>query len=175
MYERHMLGRAGVAIALALAGCATETVVVREPVTVVPTRTPGVAFVIVRPAAGPGSSLPERRQPGDDDEVNPSSDYILLCDARPVEGMYCGMPSEAALRRFSYTATPGKAAAPVGDAIGTLDQNGIGVSGAGLGQGTSTAPPPLPAPAAVPPPPSAPLPPPPPLPPAPPAVPGGVR
>jgi hypothetical protein len=104
--------------ALALIGCTQQQLV--EPVTVVATRTPGVSFVVVRPNINQGHEKTTRVQPGDNAAVNGSSWYVLLCDARPADGMHCFVPTEAALSRYSYTPTSGIAAAPIDQGVGTL-------------------------------------------------------
>ncbi len=104
--------------ALALIGCTQQQLV--EPVTVVATRTPGVSFVVVRPNINQGHQKTSRVQPGDNAAVNGSSWYVMLCDARPADGMHCFVPTEAALSRYSYTPTSGIAAAPIDQGVGTL-------------------------------------------------------
>jgi len=104
--------------ALALVGCTQQQLV--EPVTVVATRTPGVSFVVVRPTVSPGHQNTSRVQPGDNAAVNGASWYVLLCDARPADGMHCFVPTEAALSRYSYTPTAGVASAPIDQGVGTL-------------------------------------------------------
>jgi hypothetical protein len=98
-------------------------VVYRDPVTVVPTRTPGVAYVIVHPNMDqqPATSP---TQPGDGSRVQGNSDYVLLCDARPPDGMRCSVVVEAAFDRYSYTPANGVAAAPVREGVGTLGWEG---------------------------------------------------
>lgn len=100
-------------------GCAgMGATVLREPVTVVPTRTAGVTFVIVRPAHDVRPSSVQ--QPGDGGVVMPASDYILLCDARAMTGMQCAIPTEAALARYSYTPNVGPAPTHIDEGVGTL-------------------------------------------------------
>lgn len=98
-------------------GCVEVAAV--EPVTVVPTRTPGVTFVVVRPVVQ-GQGDKHRVQPRDNKQVDPNSQYILLCDARPADGMRCSVPTEAALARYSYTPMTGNADAPIDEGVGTL-------------------------------------------------------
>lgn len=104
------------ALGVSLGGCAETKPMV--PVTVIPTRTPGVAFVIVRPEVSGAHG--RRTQPGDGKPIAPSSQYLLLCDARPAEGMNCSIPTESAVARYSYAPRTGPAAAPLDDGIGTL-------------------------------------------------------
>jgi hypothetical protein len=108
----------GLVGALALIGCTQQQLV--EPVTVVATRTPGVSFVVVRPTVTPGHQNTSRVQPGDNAAVNGASWYVLLCDARPADGMHCFLPTEAALSRYSYTPTSGVAPAAIDQGVGTL-------------------------------------------------------
>jgi len=110
-----MLGVWGI---LFMMGCAPTDLV--APVTVVATRTPGVSFVIVRPKSTVGHHTASRLQPGDNSKVNNASWYMLMCDARPVDGMHCSIPTEAALARYSYTPATGVAAAPIDQGVGTL-------------------------------------------------------
>lgn len=109
-------------VALALGGsigCGAAGVeVLREPVTVVPTRTAGVTFVIVRPAQKMQASSVQ--QPGDGGAVMPASDYILICDARGMTGMQCAIPSEAAIARYSYIPTSAPGPTNVDEGVGTL-------------------------------------------------------
>jgi hypothetical protein len=102
-----------------LGACQVNTKLV-EPVTVVATRTPGVSFVVVRPWADQAHAGATRMQPGDGSKVNASSWYVLLCDARPADGMHCAVPTEAALARYSYTPNVGTATAPIDQGVGTL-------------------------------------------------------
>jgi hypothetical protein len=106
----------GCALSVGSTGC-SETKYV-APVTVVPTHTPGVAFVVVRPNLTASHS--SRTQPGDGKPIAPNTQYLLLCDGRPVDGMYCGIPTEAAVTRYSYAPRTGNAQAPVDEGIGTL-------------------------------------------------------
>ena len=85
MRLRWVLATGCVAITL---GC--NPVIYRDPVTVVPTRTPGVAYVIVHPNMDQQSSTAPT-QPGDGTRVQGNSDYVLLCDARPPDGMRCSL------------------------------------------------------------------------------------
>jgi hypothetical protein len=94
-------------------------VVAVEPVTLVPTRTPGVTFVVVRPVVA-GTGDKRRVQPRDNAQVDPNSEYILMCDARPADGMRCSVPTEAALARYSYAPMTGNADAPIDEGVGTL-------------------------------------------------------
>ncbi len=105
---------------MGLLGACEGSVRMVEPVTVVATRTPGVSFVVVRPTADRMHAGATRTQPGDNSKVNGSSWYVLLCDARPVDGMHCAVPTEAALARYSYTPNVGNAAAPIDQGVGTL-------------------------------------------------------
>jgi len=108
--------------ALVLVGCcvacAGGAVVVREPVTLVRTRTAGVTFVIVRPASKERQSGVQ--QPGDGSAVMPESDYMLICDARGTTGMVCAIPAEAALARYSYTPNGAPAPTNIDEGVGTL-------------------------------------------------------
>ena len=108
----------GLLVACAM-GVGCNHVVQVAPVTVVPTRTAGVAFVVVRPTAKVGEGK-HRIQPSDGKPIDATSQYILLCDARGVDGMRCAIPTEAAIARFSYTPRSGRAAVPVDEGVGTL-------------------------------------------------------
>src|SRR5262245_6667750 len=109
------------AVCALLAGCAGTQVV--EPVTVVPTHTPGMAFVLVRPLI-PNSDK-HRVQPRDNKQVDPNSEYILLCDARPVDGIRCSVPTEAALARYSYAPLTGNASKPIDEGIAALQNTDV--------------------------------------------------
>ena len=100
-------------------GVACTRVAPMAPVTVVHTRTPGVAFVVVRPTAK-SMEATKRVQPHDGKPIDPTSQYILLCDARPVDGMRCSIPTEASIARYSYTPRSSNAAVPVDEGVGTL-------------------------------------------------------
>lgn len=86
--------------------------------TVVPTKTPGVVFVIVHPKmAKQDAAIPGVTQPGNDKKVGSDADYIMLCDGRPVDGMHCDMLTEAALARFTYHPAQGNAPTAVDEDI----------------------------------------------------------
>jgi hypothetical protein len=137
-------------------GCAQARLF--EPVTVVTTRTPGVSFVVVRPLVQQGRGT-ARQQPGDGKQVDANSWYILMCDARPADGMHCVVPTEASLARYSYTPITGNAAAPIDEGVGTLADISTNISKEKDKDDASSSVPPSSAPAApLPPPPPAPLP-----------------
>ncbi len=108
---------AGVAlsgVAVLGVGCVPRATVGR--VEIVPTHTPGLAFVVVRPSVvRRRDALPA--QGG----VERSSEYILLCDGRPVDGMHCAIASEVAQQRLSYHPTNVAADAPVNHPVGSLE------------------------------------------------------
>jgi hypothetical protein len=99
-------------------GCRPRVVAV-EPPTLVPTRTPGVMFVIVHPSGSKGRAS-DLTQPGDQQGVNPQSSYILLCDGRKGAGMRCEVATEAALRRYSYAPGPSGVAPDVVEGVGAI-------------------------------------------------------
>lgn len=103
-------------LCLAALGCNKH--VIEDPVTVVQTRTPGVAFVIVRPYIKGSSS--DVQQSRDGRGVDPESQYILMCDARRPEGMQCRIPPEAALEKHSIGRQSEQPAAPIDQGVGTL-------------------------------------------------------
>jgi hypothetical protein len=90
------VGLLALAAASWLVGCGAP-VELRRPVTVVPTKTPGLAYVIVHPVTktSKGDAAPRI---GD---VHRNSDYILLCDGRFGDGMRCSIPDEVAFERAS--------------------------------------------------------------------------
>ena len=139
------------AVGLGALGCVPpEQQVGYRPIELIPTRTPGVAFVVVSPR------MPKQpsgiSQPGDGSAVSAASQYVMLCDARPVEGMQCSLIQEASTDRFSYTPATGNAPAPVSEGVGTLtsvirvDQEGACVAGDELREAAQAAPPPPPPP-----------------------------
>ena len=85
--------------AIALLGCTpppaqvTPLVPPTPRITIVPTHTPGVSFVIVRPS--PDKDTPTNMY------AKLEREYVLLCDGRPADGMHCAVPQEAALARVS--------------------------------------------------------------------------
>jgi hypothetical protein len=85
---------------------------VAPPVTVVATHTPGLKYVIVR-----HSSL--RDDFGSKAAFSKASDYILLCDGRPVDGMHCTIPPEVGLHASVGPSLP-QAPTPVPSLIGEL-------------------------------------------------------
>ena len=87
--------------------------------TIVPTKTPGVVFVVVHPKMRKEGEIPGATQPGDDHKVGNDADYIVLCDGRPVDGMKCEMLPEAATSRFSYHPLSGNAPAAIPEEIGS--------------------------------------------------------
>jgi hypothetical protein len=107
---------------LASVGCAPNTAALTPPVMYAPTHTAGIMFVVVRPRPNPTTKYPLHREPGSSLTASPSSEYILICDARPVDGMHCDLASEAALSRYSYTAGEAKASAPIDEGVGTLGE-----------------------------------------------------
>ena len=88
--------QAWVALTFGLVGC-VPGVNPRAPVRVEPTRTPGVAMVVVRP------EFERSRNTG---EIDRGSEYVLLCDGRPAEGMRCHILPEVGADRRSWAVTP---------------------------------------------------------------------
>jgi hypothetical protein len=85
---------AGAAVIAGLSlGCGGARVVmplaVNNPVTVVPTTTEGVAFVIINPAVRDGGHIPGQRG-----TVAQTSQYTLVCDARAAAAMQCRLIEE---------------------------------------------------------------------------------
>jgi hypothetical protein len=97
---------AGIGAALMTAACAPAVVAVVGPATYVPTRTPGVMFVIVHPLPSGMRQYPVVPQPADSTAVHPSAEYILICDGRRGDGMRCEIATEATLRKYSYGPQP---------------------------------------------------------------------
>jgi hypothetical protein len=93
--RERTLGALACMLAVGAAGCAP--VELRKPVTVVPTSTPGVAYVLVQPVTW------KDRDDADPElaETDRNSDYILLCDARYGDGMRCAVAPEVSRSRFS--------------------------------------------------------------------------
>ena len=109
------------------------------PTTIVPTATPGVAYVIVDPWLGSTGSKKSTFTQGDGLVIDADeAQYILLCDARPVDGMHCELVKEVAKQRESYTATVPRASASVDAAIGSSGAAVVEVSGAIVAPAPST-------------------------------------
>jgi hypothetical protein len=146
----------GLLLALASPGCVPAAQVGR-PVTIVATRTPGVAMVIVRPATTKTS-----REEG----VDRRAHYVLLCDGRGADGMRCDILPEVGADRRSRALPPAGAVPVIDEGVATLSDLSIRYSGDdSVARGTSAAPPapaPQAAPAAAPPAAPPPTPPPPP-------------
>jgi hypothetical protein len=176
------------ATALAPSACAVgaqQAGVGASPVTVVSTRTPGVALVVVRPFYTKNSTT---------DAIDRTSQYVLLCDGRPADGMHCGVMPEVGTDRISRGVPPSGAVPVIDEGIGTLSDLQLRYSQEGTSSGavakdlpTPPAPPATPSPAVAPaapppapppsveaPPPPTPPPPTPPPPAAPPAA-GGFK
>lgn len=85
-----------VALSLGLMGC-VPAINPRPVVRVQPTRTPGVAMVLVRP------EFARSRGPT---ELDRGAEYILLCDGRPADGMRCHILPEVGVDRRSLSVTP---------------------------------------------------------------------
>jgi hypothetical protein len=113
--------------ALALGGCVPQ--VIFPPVTYVPTHTPGLKYVIVR-----HSALTDPY--GSEGTFSKSSDYVLLCDGRGIDGMHCSIPPEVGLHVSVGPNLP-QAPTPVPTLIGAL--GGLAVESAPT-ESTSTAP-----------------------------------
>src|SRR5687767_1921251 len=96
-------------LALASVGCGAA-VQQRQPVTVVPTYTPGVAMVIVRPTISKSS---------DSRAVDRAAEYVLICDARGADGMHCDIAPEVARDRLSRGVMPPGPAPGVDEGVGT--------------------------------------------------------
>ena len=129
-----------------LVGCGAA-VPAAAPVDYVWTRTPGVVFVIVRPAPLTGKRYPVTPDQGSGQPVDPHAEYVLACDARSPEGMRCEVASEAALRRYSYTPNPVTSAPAMDQNVGELvDEAGHEKSEKSEAQGPGPAAPPGPQP-----------------------------
>jgi hypothetical protein len=150
------------ALAAPLVGCVQP----QGHVEYVWTRTPGVVFVVVHPTKDEGKTYPVATNAGNDNPVDPRSDYVLLCDARHEDGMHCDVASEAGIRRFSYTQSGVSSAPAIDGNVGTIPD---ATRTERTTHETETAPAPPPPPASPPPPP------PPPAPVAPAPAPGGKK
>jgi hypothetical protein len=139
--------------AVVLAGCGQRVVQVR-PVTVVATRTAGVAMVVVRPQIARSSSS---------GGVDRDSHYVLLCDGRGPQGMQCEIVSEVGADRRSRGVVPDRAAPIIDEGVGTLSDVSVRYSEEGTvardvrppappptSNAAPAAPAPVPAPAAEP-------------------------
>jgi hypothetical protein len=104
--------------ALAPVGCGANAIP-KQPVTVVATRTPGVAMVIVRPSFSKSAS----------GELDRTAEYVLLCDARGPQGMNCEVVSEVSRDRRSRGVMAGVPAPVVDEGIGTLSDFSVRHSG----------------------------------------------
>jgi hypothetical protein len=111
---------------LLMTGC-VEAVVPLQPVTVVATRTPGLAMVIVRPHYTRSSAS---------DALDRSSEYVLLCDGRPADGMRCAIMPEVGADRRSRGIMPEQPAVAIDEGIATLSDATIRYSGEGTSSGT---------------------------------------
>ncbi len=105
---------------LVTAACAPPAFIGRKPVTIVATRTPGVAMVIVRPQVSKTSRS---------DGVDRTAEYVLLCDGRPADGMHCDVMPEVGSDRRSRGVVPTAAASPVDEGVGTLTDFSVRYSG----------------------------------------------
>ena len=103
-----------------LCGCGARAVGSAQPVTVVATRTPGVAMVIVRPSFTKDSSR---------GGVDRQAQYVLLCDGRAPDGMHCETVSEVSRDRRSRGVMPDRPAPIVDEGVGTLSDFSIRHSG----------------------------------------------
>jgi hypothetical protein len=93
-----------------LAGCGPQ---VNSPlVTYVPTHTPGLKYVVV---SHPGM----HDEYGSHNRFSKTSQYILLCDGRPVDGMHCAIPPEVG-QHESAGPTVLRAREPVPEMVGAL-------------------------------------------------------
>lgn len=118
IYWRLQLASTLLAATTGLLGCVPTQ---QQPaVVLVPTRTAGVAFVIVRPSVRERAGTSQRVQAANGKRIGPNSQYVLLCDGRAADGMHCELPVEAAVERYSYTPRTGRAAAPIDQGVGTL-------------------------------------------------------
>lgn len=89
----------GILVACVVVACASGCTPVefRKPVTVVPTDTPGLAYVLVQPVTWKDRDDPDPEL----EETDRNSDYILLCDGRYGDGMKCAVAPEVSRSRFS--------------------------------------------------------------------------
>ena len=109
------------------------------PTTIVPTATPGVAYVIVDPWLGGTAGKQRTFTQGDGLVINAEeAQYILLCDARPIDGMRCELVKEVAKQRESYTAIVPRAAASVDVPVGSSGAGTVEVSGTIVAPAPST-------------------------------------
>lgn len=93
------------AVCLGVSACAPQTL---RRLTLVPTKTPGLTYVVVHPTDDQKES--GVLTPGNGNKLSRGADYILLCDGRQQDGMRCEIPEEVAITRFS--ANPKAASAP---------------------------------------------------------------
>ena len=116
---------------IGVAGCGAQNIGFRDPIDVVRTRTPGVAFVVVHPEFSTNQRQPQVFTQADGTEVRAdSADYILVCDARPADGMHCAVAREVAVERTSAAPQVKRAAvADVGVGVGDLPPMGAASSG----------------------------------------------
>lgn len=104
------------AVLCAAAGC--TSVVTAPAIKVIPTRTPGVSYVVVRPAFDKRTTT--ETPDGTGEKVWAASEYLLLCDARPATGMVCTQPPEASTARVSLDPPGDKTTTPVDLGVGVL-------------------------------------------------------
>jgi hypothetical protein len=103
-------------VSWAAAGCGP--VITGPAVKVIPTRTPGVSYVVVRPAFEKRTTT--ERPDGTGEKVWAVSEYLLLCDARPATGMVCTRPPEVSAARVSLDPPGDKTTTPVEFGVGVL-------------------------------------------------------
>jgi len=101
-------------------GCAANQAALTPRVTLVATSTPGVKYVIVRPAIAQQSGVVGGRD-RDGADVDPRSEYILFCDGRRADGMVCQVVSEVGENRRSIAPQAAKGGTAVSFPVGTLD------------------------------------------------------
>jgi hypothetical protein len=96
-------------VGLLALGCGPDAT--KPAVTYVPTHTPGLKYVVVS-HSGLADDFGSRGN------FSRSSDYLLLCDGRPAEGMHCAIPPEVGMR--ASLGPTAAAPAPVPEMVGAL-------------------------------------------------------
>jgi hypothetical protein len=111
----------GASIVIGVSGCAPAPMA--PAITFVGSTTPGLKYVVVHPRGQ--KSREDRIRYKDGTSISRASDYIVLCDARPADGMHCDIPPEIGTNVISKNPTPRPPGYETDLGVGTLDGGGV--------------------------------------------------